>query len=41
MSQLYKGERIKNKDLEKSIGIMEPQVSNAMQLNSVIANQKN
>lgn len=41
MSQLYKAQRVKNRDLEKSIKILQPQVSNAMQLNSVILNQKN
>lgn len=41
ISQLYKGERIQNKELEKAIKVMEPQVSNVMQLNSVILNQKN
>lgn len=41
MSQLYKSERVKNKDLQKSIKVMQPQVSNTMQLNSVILNQKN
>lgn len=41
MSQLYKAQRVKNRDLEKSIKILQPQVSNVMQLNSVILNQKN
>ena len=41
ISQLYKAERVQNKELEKAIKVMEPQVSNVMQLNSVIANHKN
>jgi hypothetical protein len=41
ISQLYKAERVQNKELEKAIKVMEPQVSNVMQLNSMIANQKN
>ena len=41
MSQLYKSERVQNKELEKAVKVMEPQVSNVMQLNSVILSQKN
>ena len=41
ISQLYKVERVKNRDLERTIKTMEPQISNTMQLNSVIAAQKN
>jgi predicted oxidoreductase len=41
ISQLYKSERIKSRELEKTIKVMEPQISNSMQLNSIIAAQKN
>lgn len=41
ISQLYKSERVKNRELDKSLKALEPQVSNSMQLNSVISSQKN
>lgn len=41
ISQLYKVERVKNRDLDRTVKAMEPQISNTMQLNSVIAAQKN
>lgn len=41
MSQLYKLERIRSRELDKTIKLMEPQISNTMQLNSVIVAQKN
>ena len=41
MAQLYKMERSRNRELDRTIQVMEPQVSNTMQLNSVIAAQKN
>ena len=41
ISQLYKSERLKAKELDKALKIMQPQVSNSMQLNSVISSQKN
>lgn len=34
-------EKIKNRDLDRTVKTMEPQISNTMQLNSVIAAQKN
>jgi hypothetical protein len=41
MSQLYKLERVRSRELDKTIKLMEPQISNTMQLNSVIVAQKN
>lgn len=41
MSQLYKLEKVRSRELDKTIKIMEPQISNTMQLNSVIVAQKN
>jgi predicted oxidoreductase len=41
ISQLYKVERVKNRDLDRTVKAMEPQISNTMQLNSIIAAQKN
>ena len=41
ISQLYKIERVKNRELDRTVKAMEPQISNTMQLNSVIVAQKN
>jgi hypothetical protein len=41
ISQLYKVERVKNRELDRTVKAMEPQISNTMQLNSIIVSQKN
>lgn len=41
ISQLYKLERVKNRELDRTVKAMEPQISNSMQLNSIIVAQKN
>lgn len=41
ISHLYKGEKLRSQELDRALKHLEPQISNSMQLQSVIANQKN
>mgnify|MGYP000870785420 CR=1 FL=1 len=41
ISHLYKSEKLRSEELDRALKHLEPQVSNSMQLQSVIASQKN
>ena len=41
ISHLYKSEKLRSQELDRAIKHLEPQISNSMQLQSVVANQKN